>query len=69
MFLPDAVLQGTLSRSTISKRYLILGTQLTEQLTQKQRRTIGLWLLGCAGCVYGAVALGGVTRYFLLTTF
>ncbi|CAD5212528.1 unnamed protein product [Bursaphelenchus okinawaensis] len=30
--------------------------------TSFQSKTIGVWLLGCAGMVYGAVALGGVTR-------
>lgn len=28
----------------------------------RQQRTVGFWLLGCAGMVYGAVALGGLTR-------
>ncbi|VDM50793.1 unnamed protein product [Toxocara canis] len=49
-------------RQKVSKRYVILGTQLTEGQTASQRRVIGAWLLGCAGMVYGAVALGGVTR-------
>uniref|UniRef100_A0A0K0EPS1 Cytochrome c oxidase assembly protein COX15 n=1 Tax=Strongyloides stercoralis TaxID=6248 RepID=A0A0K0EPS1_STRER len=35
---------------------------LCDGLTSKQKKTIGFWLLGCAGMVYGAVALGGLTR-------
>uniref|UniRef100_A0A0K0FFV0 Cytochrome c oxidase assembly protein COX15 homolog (inferred by orthology to a human protein) n=1 Tax=Strongyloides venezuelensis TaxID=75913 RepID=A0A0K0FFV0_STRVS len=35
---------------------------LYDGLTSGQRKTIGVWLLGCAGMVYGAVALGGLTR-------
>lgn len=30
------------------------------------KRTVGLWLLGCAGMVYGAVAVGGLTRFIIL---
>lgn len=41
----------------------MLGVPLAEKLTPTQRRTVGAWLLGCAGMVYGAVALGGVTRH------
>uniref|UniRef100_A0A0N5C008 J domain-containing protein n=1 Tax=Strongyloides papillosus TaxID=174720 RepID=A0A0N5C008_STREA len=37
-------------------------TGLYDGLTSGQRKTIGVWLLGCAGMVYGAVALGGLTR-------
>nr|CRZ24041.1 BMA-COX-15 [Brugia malayi] len=44
------------------KRRMVLGVSLSHQLAPAQRRTIGVWLLGCAGMVYGAVALGGVTR-------
>ncbi|EJW72618.1 cytochrome oxidase assembly protein, partial [Wuchereria bancrofti] len=40
------------------KRRMILGVSLSHQLAPAQRRTIGVWLLGCAGMVYGAVALG-----------
>jgi heme a synthase len=34
-------------------------------------RAIGVWLLGCAGMVYGAVAVGGLTRstFFEPNTF
>uniref|UniRef100_A0A914ZNJ8 Cytochrome c oxidase assembly protein COX15 n=1 Tax=Parascaris univalens TaxID=6257 RepID=A0A914ZNJ8_PARUN len=46
----------------ISKRYVVLGTQLTEGQTASQRKVIGVWLLGCAAMVYGAVAIGGATR-------
>uniref|UniRef100_F1L6L6 Cytochrome c oxidase assembly protein COX15 n=1 Tax=Ascaris suum TaxID=6253 RepID=F1L6L6_ASCSU len=46
----------------ISKRYVILGTQLTEGQTASQRKVTGAWLLGCAAMVYGAVAIGGATR-------
>lgn len=42
---------------------MILGVSLSRDLLPAQRRTIGIWLLGCAGMVYGAVALGGITRY------
>ncbi|CEF62384.1 Cytochrome c oxidase assembly protein COX15 homolog [Strongyloides ratti] len=35
---------------------------LCDGLTSGQKKTIGVWLLGCAGMVYGAVALGGLTR-------
>uniref|UniRef100_A0A915PUZ9 Cytochrome c oxidase assembly protein COX15 n=1 Tax=Setaria digitata TaxID=48799 RepID=A0A915PUZ9_9BILA len=44
------------------QRRVVLGVPLSCHLTPSQRRTIGAWLLGCAGMVYGAVALGGVTR-------
>lgn len=47
------------------KRRMILGVSLSHQLAPAQRRTIGVWLLGCAGMVYGAVALGGITRHNL----
>uniref|UniRef100_A0A0R3RIY2 Cytochrome c oxidase assembly protein COX15 homolog n=1 Tax=Elaeophora elaphi TaxID=1147741 RepID=A0A0R3RIY2_9BILA len=40
------------------KRHMVLGVPLSNHLTPAQRRTIGAWLLGCAGMVYGAVALG-----------
>lgn len=49
-------------RQKISKRYVILGTQLTEGQTASQRKVTGAWLLGCAAMVYGAVAIGGATR-------
>ncbi|MFH4981029.1 hypothetical protein AB6A40_007738 [Gnathostoma spinigerum] len=45
-----------------TKRYVVLGTALGEGVSASHRRKIGIWLLGCAGMVYGAVALGGVTR-------
>ncbi|MCP9261590.1 putative uncharacterized protein psbx [Dirofilaria immitis] len=44
------------------KRRMVLGVSLSHHLSRAQRRTIGKWLLGCAGMVYGAVALGGITR-------
>jgi len=34
----------------------------TAPITDVTKRRIGKWLLGCAGMVYGAVALGGITR-------
>uniref|UniRef100_A0A7E4ZW93 Cytochrome c oxidase assembly protein COX15 n=1 Tax=Panagrellus redivivus TaxID=6233 RepID=A0A7E4ZW93_PANRE len=43
-----------------SKRFL--GESLTSNGDGKSKKAIGYWLLGCAGLVYGAVALGGVTR-------
>ena len=44
-----------------SKRYL--GEALTDgSTTTKSKKVIGYWLLGCAGMVYGAVAIGGLTR-------
>ena len=44
-----------------SKRFL--GESLVEKsASNKSRKAIGFWLLGCAGMTYGAVALGGVTR-------
>uniref|UniRef100_A0A8R1TLC9 Cytochrome c oxidase assembly protein COX15 homolog n=1 Tax=Onchocerca volvulus TaxID=6282 RepID=A0A8R1TLC9_ONCVO len=46
----------------VIKRRMILGVSLSRDLLPAQRRTIGIWLLGCAGMVYGAVALGGITR-------
>ncbi|VDM92762.1 unnamed protein product [Litomosoides sigmodontis] len=61
-------MKGTFSSLKISritdalKRRMILGVPLSHPLTSVQRRAIGAWLLGCAGMVYGAVALGGVTR-------
>ncbi|KAL3993746.1 hypothetical protein ACH3XW_18845 [Acanthocheilonema viteae] len=52
-----------ISRITnIMKRRMALGVPLSDHLTPSQRRKIGTWLLGCAGMVYGAVALGGITR-------
>ncbi|VDK30246.1 unnamed protein product [Gongylonema pulchrum] len=47
----------------VVRRPVVLGVPLVERLTPAQRRVIGAWLLGCAGMVYGAVALGGVTRH------
>lgn len=44
---------------------MVLGVPLSHHLTSAQRRAIGAWLLGCAGMVYGAVALGGITRHDL----
>uniref|UniRef100_A0AC35UDH0 Cytochrome c oxidase assembly protein COX15 n=1 Tax=Rhabditophanes sp. KR3021 TaxID=114890 RepID=A0AC35UDH0_9BILA len=35
---------------------------LFDHLTPTQRKRIGYWLLGCGGMVYGAVAIGGLTR-------
>lgn len=46
---------------TDGKNY-VLGASLVANTTPTQRKLIGLWLLGCAGMVYGAVALGGITR-------
>uniref|UniRef100_A0A914YXH4 Uncharacterized protein n=1 Tax=Panagrolaimus superbus TaxID=310955 RepID=A0A914YXH4_9BILA len=43
-----------------SKRYL--GEALTDGSHTKSKKVIGYWLLGCAGMVYGAVAIGGLTR-------
>lgn len=43
-----------------SKRYL--GEALTEGRNPHLKKVIGYWLLGCAGMVYGAVAVGGLTR-------
>uniref|UniRef100_A0AC35GR96 Cytochrome c oxidase assembly protein COX15 homolog n=1 Tax=Panagrolaimus sp. PS1159 TaxID=55785 RepID=A0AC35GR96_9BILA len=43
-----------------SKRYL--GEALTEGTNPRSKKVIGYWLLGCAGMVYGAVAIGGLTR-------
>uniref|UniRef100_A0A914PW35 Uncharacterized protein n=1 Tax=Panagrolaimus davidi TaxID=227884 RepID=A0A914PW35_9BILA len=43
-----------------SKRYL--GEALTEGTNPRSKKIIGYWLLGCAGMVYGAVAIGGLTR-------
>uniref|UniRef100_A0A1I7XYN8 Cytochrome c oxidase assembly protein COX15 n=1 Tax=Steinernema glaseri TaxID=37863 RepID=A0A1I7XYN8_9BILA len=45
---------------TITKRWL--GEALGEGQSKSSRKAVGYWLLGCAGMVYGAVALGGVTR-------
>ncbi|CAG9533997.1 unnamed protein product [Cercopithifilaria johnstoni] len=47
------------------KRRIVLGVSLSHHLTSAQRRTIGAWLLGCAGMVYGAVALGGISAFRL----
>uniref|UniRef100_A0A914UZZ7 Cytochrome c oxidase assembly protein COX15 n=1 Tax=Plectus sambesii TaxID=2011161 RepID=A0A914UZZ7_9BILA len=58
LLLPSAAASLRLS----GKRFVVLGTSLTEGQTVRQRKIIGAWLLGCAGMVYGAVALGGVTR-------
>ncbi|GMR37292.1 hypothetical protein PMAYCL1PPCAC_07487, partial [Pristionchus mayeri] len=43
-------------------QWVVLGAELAAQSTASQRKKVGVWLLGCAGMVYGAVALGGVTR-------
>ncbi|KAK0395868.1 hypothetical protein QR680_001469 [Steinernema hermaphroditum] len=45
---------------TVTKRWL--GEALGEGQSRSSRKVVGYWLLGCAGMVYGAVALGGVTR-------
>lgn len=29
------------------------------------QKMVGRWLIGCAGMVFGAVILGGVTRYYV----
>jgi cytochrome c oxidase assembly protein subunit 15 len=31
-------------------------------LSPSQRRTVGAWLLTCAGACWGAVTIGGLTR-------
>ncbi|CAJ0586869.1 unnamed protein product, partial [Mesorhabditis spiculigera] len=42
---------------------LRLGSTTVRTFTKEvQDKKVGYWLLGCAGMVYGAVALGGVTR-------
>ncbi|TMS35567.1 hypothetical protein L596_002945 [Steinernema carpocapsae] len=56
-----------LKTAVLQKPYVILtkrwlGEALGEGQSQSSRKGIGCWLLGCAGMVYGAVALGGVTR-------
>lgn len=45
----------------------LLGEVLTNPnlITFVEKKRIGKWLLGCAGMVYGAVALGGLTRFIL----
>lgn len=35
---------------------------IVPHLTTAKRRSVGIWLIGCAGAVYGAVAIGGLTR-------
>lgn len=35
---------------------------IAPHLINVRRRRIGYWMLGCAGMVYGAVAIGGLTR-------
>lgn len=35
---------------------------ILSHLTKNKRRSIGVWLVTCAGMVYGAVAIGGLTR-------
>lgn len=48
-------------RLIVPKR--LLGEVLTSN-TNLSKKAIGGWLLGCAGMVYGAVALGGLTRFY-----
>lgn len=50
------------SRNTSGPRLVVLGAELASKLATSQKRKVGVWLLGCAGMVYGAVAIGGVTR-------
>jgi hypothetical protein len=35
----------------------------------RERKIVGRWLLGCAGMCFGAVVIGGITRYFVMYSF
>ncbi len=35
---------------------------IAKTVVSAQDKTVGYWLLGCCGTVFGAVVLGGVTR-------
>ena len=40
--------------------------QLSSEIPLRAQKIVGGWLVGCAGMCFGAVILGGVTRYLLL---
>ncbi|KAI6221864.1 Cox-15 [Aphelenchoides fujianensis] len=45
-----------------TKRLFSQSVEVASNVTARQQKTVGYWLLGCAGLVYGAVAIGGLTR-------
>lgn len=44
------------------KRFVVLGSPLSEGISNRARKIVGGWLLGTAGMVFGAVTVGGLTR-------
>ena len=50
-------LAGILNSSVVRKTHTVV--------IDSNKKKVGWWLLGCAGMCYGAVALGGVTRFGL----
>jgi hypothetical protein len=40
-----------------------------QQVPIRERKIVGRWLLGCAGMCFGAVVIGGITRYMIIDLF
>lgn len=39
------------------------GAAAVESINPRTQKIIGRWLLGCAGMCFGAICIGGITRY------